>query len=182
MNGYPPHFPALYGTAGLRLDVEPLSSSVVRLWLPNNYGLSLISPSSDGRYAEAMVVKRTDRPGDYVEAPGILHGSGGMGDPVLGSALDAEQIIEALRTLNEQNKQLSTVRADADGQRWHFAYAGGSYIKIRQENGRPGDWEYNIGLDYYGLCADRITAAWFNDRAAEWITDRNADLAAGLYA
>lgn len=182
MNGYPAHFPTLDDTAGLLLEAEPIGSGIVRLWLPNNYGLSLIRPSSDGRYAEAMVVKRTDQPGYYVQAPGILHGSGGMDDPVLGSELDAEEIISALRTLNEQSKQLSTVRADADGQRWLFAYTGGSYIKIRQEDGRPGDWEYNIGLDYYGLSADRITAAWFNDRATEWIEDRDRDLAAGLYA
>lgn len=66
---------------------------------------------------------------------------------------------------------------DAQGGRWYFAYKGGSFVRIRPWG--TGDWTNTIQLDNYGLKPDTVTKQWLTARADEWITDYNADVAAG---
>lgn len=66
---------------------------------------------------------------------------------------------------------------DSEEQPWTFQYNGGTHIRIRP-SGAP-DWTNIIDLNYHGLKPDQVTRTWLDQRAAEWITDRNNDLASG---
>lgn len=80
----------------------------------------------------------------------------------------------------------ATTGTDSRGDRWHFAYTGGSSIKIRRHNGtsdptRGTEWTHQIALDYYAMTPERVTGRWIDARAASWIAGRNGDIASGLY-
>jgi hypothetical protein len=72
------------------------------------------------------------------------------------------------------------VRPDAAGKQWFFKYDGGSSIKIRPYGGRSGDWTYQIQLVDYNMTPSSVPKEWLAKRAAAWIEQRDADLAAGL--
>lgn len=70
----------------------------------------------------------------------------------------------------------NTTLTDAQGERWHFNYAGGSAVRI----GPQGvGWTNQVQLDDYGLKPADVTEEWLTERAAEWITNRDKDVAAG---
>jgi hypothetical protein len=81
---------------------------------------------------------------------------------------------------------------DANGWMWQFAYWGSGKVYIRDipnelsdplppigEDATRDDWPFLIDLNYYGMRPEDVTAEWLRARAAEWITDRNDDLASG---
>lgn len=68
---------------------------------------------------------------------------------------------------------------DASGNRWMFEYvAGRSNIKIRPY-GDPS-WTNQIQLIDYDMRPDDVTDRWLEERARAWVTQRDADVAAGL--
>jgi hypothetical protein len=71
---------------------------------------------------------------------------------------------------------------DADGVSWTFSYRGGSVVRIKPELMPPGHWTNSISLDMEGIRPEAVTTEWLERRTAEWITDRNTDLASGLYS
>lgn len=80
----------------------------------------------------------------------------------------------------------NTTLTDSTGQRWHFAYTGGTAIKIRHHLGTGDDiadaeWIHWIDLDARAMTPERITGRWIDERAASWIKGRNGDIASGLY-
>lgn len=66
---------------------------------------------------------------------------------------------------------------DAQGNDWVFHYSGGSFVRIKPWG--EADWTNGIQLDYYALKPADVTEKWLNERAAEWIADRDKDVAAG---
>lgn len=82
--------------------------------------------------------------------------------------------------------QYNITFADTSGQRWNFAYTGGTSIKIRPQSetgdGVPDtEWTNQIDLNAYSMSPGRVTTPWINTRAAAWIKGRNSEIAAGLY-
>lgn len=71
----------------------------------------------------------------------------------------------------------TTTLTDCEGIEWDFLYAGSRYVRV----GPSGDpsWTNSIQLNDYGLKPDTVTEKWLTKRAAEWIDDRNKDIAAG---
>lgn len=89
-----------------------------------------------------------------------------------------------------EERPYNTTLTDSNGARWHFAYWGSGHVYIREmdDDGGPrssganasrNDWPYLISLITYSLRPGDITAAWLEERAAEWISDRNDDIANG---
>lgn len=68
---------------------------------------------------------------------------------------------------------------DSEGAFWTFDYTGGSSVRIKPQAAPIGHWTNTISLDYYALKPGDVTDAWLDDRACEWITDMDADIAAG---
>ncbi len=68
---------------------------------------------------------------------------------------------------------------DSRGDRWVFRYEKPwTVVKI----GPAGSEHTNvIMLDSYGLRPGDVTDKWLAERAHEWITDRDADIASGMY-
>lgn len=80
---------------------------------------------------------------------------------------------------NDKIIALDATLTDAQGTRWRFHYAGGSSIKTKPSGAPEGHWSNSIDLGYYGMTPEDVTGEWFQERADAWITDYNADVAAG---
>lgn len=78
---------------------------------------------------------------------------------------------------------------DIDGRYWQFAYWGTGYVYIREVvedvndvavplGGSRDQWPYLVDLNDWKRTPDTVSRTWLDSKSAEWITDRNADLAA----
>lgn len=90
------------------------------------------------------------------------------------------------------DQPFTAAQADKRGAVWQFAYWGSGNIYIREtfeyethliaigNRASRDDWPYLIDLNYHGMRPDDVTTSWLEQRADEWITDRNTGIDVGL--
>lgn len=75
-------------------------------------------------------------------------------------------------------RPFTTTLTDSRGDDWYFEYRGRANIRIKPDGTDPGEWTNQIDLGNYDPRPE-ITTEWLDNRAAEWISDRNDDIKKG---